>query len=73
MYTYIVHTQYIHRISGTCHLLIDKMAEETGDSGSDRLRLIIKTTKDKIEIDVPTDSTVKQVFAGVGEGACEAQ
>ena len=33
------------------------MAEEA----SERLRLTVKTTKEKIEIDVPSDYTVKQV------------
>jgi hypothetical protein len=33
------------------------MAEEA----SERLRLTVKTTKEKIEVDIPSDYTVKQV------------
>lgn len=33
------------------------MAEE-----SDKLRLTVKTTKEKIEVEVATDATAKQVF-----------
>ena len=38
-----------------------KMAEDSTAPASERLLLIIKTTKDKIEVDVPSDYTVKQV------------
>ena len=39
-------------------LLAVKMAEEGGE---ERLRLSIKTTKDKIDVEVPPDYTAKQV------------
>ena len=34
------------------------MAEET----SEKLKLTVKTTKEKIEVEVPADATAKQVY-----------
>ena len=47
------------------------MADDaSGERGGERLRLTVKTTKDKIEVEVPADYTVKEVFCPASYAAC---